>query len=395
MNGIRRRNGRAIRVAIVADYLEEGWPSMDLVAEMIAARLKVEAAGEFEPELLRPPMVLRLSKRGAGKSPLARKLFNADRVMNRFFDYPRYLRKVRSRFDIYHVIDHSYAHLTHALAPHRTVVTCHDLDAFESLLEPARMRRSIGFQIMARRILNGLRAAARIATDSAAIRNGLAASALLAAPNTRVIPIGVAPEFSSSADERADRAASVIVGPKTSESIEILHVSSTIPRKRIDVLLKVFATIRAEVPAARLIRAGGPFTDAQNELASALRIESAIVHAPFIERATLAALYRRAAIVMTPSQSEGFGLPLLEAMACGAPVLASDIAALREVGGAVAEYAPVGDIEAWAAAAMRLLDERDTATAADRRAAALARAAGFTWSATARQYAELYRELNG
>jgi len=390
LNGFPARNGRACRVAIVADYLEEGWPSMDLVAEMMTAGLKVEAAGEFEPELLRPPMVFRFSKRGAGKEPLARKLFNADRVMNRFFDYPRFLRQVRNRFDLYHVVDHSYAHLAHALSPHRTVITCHDLDAFQSVLDPARMRRSIGFRVMTRRILSGFRTAAKIGCVSEATRAEVVRQKLQPPDRTRVIANGVAPEFSPHPNERADWAASMIAGSQPAQSIELLHVSSTIPRKRIDVLLKVFAAVRREVTTARLIRVGGQFTEAQSELARALGVESAIVHAPFVERTTLAALYRRAAIVMAPSESEGFGLPVLEAMACGAPVLASDIAALREVGGNVAEYAPAGDVDAWTAVALRMLGERD---AADRRAAALARAAGFTWNATARQYAALYREL--
>jgi glycosyltransferase involved in cell wall biosynthesis len=394
LNGFPTRNGRACRVAIVADYLEEGWPSMDLVAEMIASNLRVEAAGEFEPELIRPSMIFRFSKRGAGKHPLARKLFNADRVMNRFFDYPRFLRQVRNRFDLYHVVDHSYAHLVHALAPRRTVITCHDLDAFQSVLEPARMRRSIGFRMMTRRILNGFRAAAKIGCDSEATHSEIVRQRLCRPDSSRVILIGVASEFLPHPDERADRAASSIAGSKAAQSVEILHVSSTIPRKRIDVLLKVFAAIRREYPAARLIRVGGPLTHTQNELARALGVESAIVHAPFVDRTMLAALYRRAAIVMAPSESEGFGLPVLEAMACGAPVLASDIAALREVGGNVAEYAPAGDIEAWTAAALRMLGERDAAIVADRRSAALARAAGFTWNATARQYAALYRELH-
>jgi glycosyltransferase involved in cell wall biosynthesis len=394
LNGFPTPNGRACRVAIVADYLEEGWPSMDLVAEMMTACLKIEAAGEFEPELLRPPMVFRFSKRGDGKHPLARKLFNADRLINRFFDYPRFLRQVRNRFDLYHVVDHSYAHLAHALFPSRTVITCHDLDAFQSVLDPARMRRSIGFRVMTRRILSGFRTASKIGCDSKATHSEILRQRLCRPDSSRIIPIGVAPEFSPKSDERADRAASMIAGAKTAQSIEILHVSSTIPRKRIDVLLKVFAAIRRELPAARLIRVGGQFTEAQSELARALGVESAIVQAPFVERTTLAALYRRAAIVMAPSESEGFGLPVLEAMACGAPVLASDIAALREVGGNVAEYAPAGDVEAWTAAALRMLGERDAAIAADRRAAALARAAGFTWNATARQYAALYRELH-
>ena len=70
---------------------------------------------------------------------------------------------------------------------------------------------------------------------------------------------------------------------------------------------------------------------------------------PFLRPAdrTLAAVYRRAALVLQPSEAEGFGLPVAEALACGTPVLASDLAVLREVGGEAAVYRAVGDVPAW------------------------------------------------
>ena len=381
------------RVAIIADFLEEGWPSMDLVAEMLCANLRVEAAGALTVELIRPSMARRFSRAKARSGAATRRLFNADRLLNRFFDYPRHLRRVRDRFDLFHVTDHSYAHLTHALDASRTVVTCHDLDAFESLLDPGRTRRSPAFRLMTARILSGLRAAARVGCDSDATAAELLRYRLTPAHRTRVIPMGVAPEFTPAPDASADRAAARIVGAPAADTIEILHVGSTIARKRIDVALRTFAAIRQEFPAARLIRVGGPFTPAQNALARQLGVAAAIVVAPFVDRTTLAALYRRAAIAITPSAAEGFGLPVLEAMACGAPALASDIAALREVGGGAVEYAPIADIAAWMAGATRILRERGTPGARERRAAAIAWAGRFTWGDTARRYAEVYRDL--
>ena len=106
---------------------------------------------------------------------------------------------------------------------------------------------------------------------------------------------------------------------------DLLHVGSTIPRKRIDVLLEVVAAVRRAEPGARLLKAGGSLTAEQERLARSLGLADAVVTLPFLTRRTLAALYRRAAVVLQPSEAEGFGLPVAEALACGVPIVASDL----------------------------------------------------------------------
>src|SRR5204863_273063 len=81
----------------------------------------------------------------------------------------------------------------------------------------------------------------------------------------------------------------------------------------------------------------------QQRLSRTLGLADHLVCLDDVDEPTLAALYRRAAIVLQPSEREGFGLPLIEAMACGTPVVASDLAALREVGGDAVRYCPVGE----------------------------------------------------
>ena len=88
-----------------------------------------------------------------------------------------------------------------------------------------------------------------------------------------------------------------------------------------------------------------------------------LVELPFVDRTTLAALYRRATLALLPSEREGFGLPLVESLACGTPVVASDIPALREVGGSAASYCPVADVSAWRDRILALVAERDKAPA--------------------------------
>jgi glycosyltransferase involved in cell wall biosynthesis len=108
------------------------------------------------------------------------------------------------------------------------------------------------------------------------------------------------------------------------------------------------------------------------------------------QEAALAPLYSNSVASLYPSRYEGFGLPVLEAMQCGAAVIASDIAVLREVGGSAAVYAPPHDAPAWAEAMRGLLLDRQWRES--RQAACLQRATAFGWRQTARQFRRLYEQ---
>src|SRR4029077_5854949 len=184
-----------------------------------------------------------------------------------------------------------------------------------------------------------------------------------------------------------------VLGPR--QGVELLHVGSTIDRKRIDVLLEVFAAVRAARRDARLIRVGGPFTGAQRAQARDHGIADAIAVLPFVDRGTLAAIYRRAALTLLPSEREGFGLPLVESLACGTPMIAADIPVLREIGGDAVEYCPLEDIPRWRDTIFALLNERerDPAKWRERRARGVARASEFSGSHSASRRAELYHAI--
>jgi len=373
---------------------------MDLVGEMLCAELKSRHSAALEVTRIQPAFVRRLS-RAAGERMRFNFVrfnhvrFNIDRALNRFFDYPRALRRLRSGFDLFHVVDHTYAHLVHELASARTMVTCHDLDAFRCLFASGAERRSLPLRMMARRTLAGMRKAARICCDSVATRDALIANAMVSTSRLVVIPNGVHPACSPRPDEAADAGAAHLLGPADPGVPEILHVGSTVPRKRIDVLLRVLATTQGQFPNLRLIKAGGGLTTDQRRLAKTLGLEDSIITMPFLERAVLAALYRRTAMVLMPSEAEGFGLPLIEAMACATPVLASDLPVLREVGADAAVYCTVADVSAWSAAVVAMLRERDGNPErwAERRAQAIHQASHFSWAAYADRCAALYREI--
>ncbi|MET0622152.1 MAG: glycosyltransferase family 1 protein, partial [Pyrinomonadaceae bacterium] len=380
---------------VVCDLREEGWQSMNLVADMLLGEVSVRGEGEFSPGRVCPPM-RRLFTRGRAASSAGRG-FNADRLLNRFWHYPRHLRKRRSEFDLIHVVDHIYAHLVHQLPPERTVVTCHDLDTFRCLLDPAAEPRSLPFRMMAGRVLGGLAKAARVICVSSFTRDGLLAHGLLPAERVSVVHNGVSPVYAPAPDEEADARAARLLGPRAGDgdAPEILHVGSTAPRKRLDVLLRVFGRVRREFPRARLVRVGGAFNASQLRLIESLRLTDSVVALPFLEERVLAAVYRRAALVLQTSEREGFGMPVVESLACGTPVLASDLAVLREVGGDAISYSAVADVEGWAEAAARLLAERrrEPERWAERRAKGLSHASQFSWSEYARQMVSIYRSL--
>jgi glycosyltransferase involved in cell wall biosynthesis len=391
-----------LRVAVLADFAEERWPSMDLVADALFDRLRTEYADQVAPVLVRPHFKRRFTRALVTNEArrFGRVRFNADRLLNRYFDYPRYLRRALDQFDVFHITDHSYAHLVPYVPQGRAIVTCHDLDAFRLVLEPSIATLSgrliaRPLRMIAERAMSGLRSAALVVCDSETTRDQLLRHRVVEAQRTITIPIGVAPVFSSLPDAQPDAKAASLLGPSGADALEILHVGSTIPRKRIDVLLRTFAAIREAHPAARLLRVGGPFTADQTALAREIRVHDAILELPFIDSAVLAAIYRRAAMVLITSEREGFGLPMIEAMACGVPVIASDLPVLREVGGRPPQFVPVGDVPGWTSAVLESIREHreDLLRWTARRAEGLAHAAGFSWSETACRYVQLYRQV--
>ena len=383
-----------VRVGVCADFREEGWPSMDRVADSLIACLARDHGGSVDAALVCPPFARRASRLSTGRAAL-----NVDRGWNRLWDYPRHAGRIAGQYDVFHVVDHSYSQLVLRLPASRTVVTCHDLDTFRSILDPQAEPRSVLFRAMTRHILAGLQRAACVTCDTTAVRDELVGRGLVPASRVVVAPIGVADEFSSAPDVDADReAARLMAAPgvhDASGAIEVLHVGSTVGRKRIDTLLMAIAETRRAFPQVHLVRVGGPFTLEQERLLRDLDLVQHVTVLPSLNDRWLAAVYRRAAMVVLPSEREGFGLPVIEAMASGTPVIASDLAVLREVGGGIAAHCATGDAGAWAREMTALLRERSDAPEqwADRRHRGIVWARRFTWAAFADRMARVYADL--
>ena len=164
----------------------------------------------------------------------------------------------------------------------------------------------------------------------------------------------------------------------------ILAVGARDPRKNTALLLEAYARLRAAWPGSAgvdLVLTGGWDGPAA----------PGVIALPRVPRETLIELYRQAAVFALPSLGEGFGLPVLEAMACGCPVVSSHAPALPEVAGDAALYFDPADADSLAAALRRVLE--DPAKAAAMRGAGLARAAGFGWDKAAAEMWDFFEEL--
>ncbi len=164
----------------------------------------------------------------------------------------------------------------------------------------------------------------------------------------------------------------------------VLHVGTVEPRKNIELLLRVWEAWTAEDPAApALVLCGrrGWKSGGLHEAFAAAEAAGWLRHPGYVDDDALAALYRRALAVVCPSLYEGFGLPLVEALAAGVPVLASDLAVFREVAGDAAVFLPADDAAAWRRALAELAG--DASLRARLGARGRERARAFDWAAAA------------
>lgn len=180
------------------------------------------------------------------------------------------------------------------------------------------------------------------------------------------------------------------------ETPYILYVGSIEPRKNLLRLLKAYAHLREwseqwhlVIVGARNIWKSTPVAEAVKKLG----MQDCVHFTGYIPEEDLPALYNAADLFVFPSLYEGFGLPVLEAMACGTPVVTSNTSSLPEVAGDAALLVDPYDVEAIAAAMQRILSVSDLA--ADLRQRGLERAKQFTWEKTARETIKVYERVLG
>ncbi|MCS6910399.1 MAG: glycosyltransferase family 4 protein [Anaerolineales bacterium] len=355
-----------MKVTLFRDLPSEGWPSMERYADELAAALRSLGCDVREYVLPRPFPRMR-GRVGA----LANHAW-------RYLVYPLAARTQRS--DVYHIADHSYAHLLYALDPRRTIVTCHDIAPMT--FDPPGLGLSHLFWQSSYQAM--LRAARIIAISHFTRQEVLSHSQY---PPDCITPIwyGLGRNFHERVDSAHLQALRERYAPKGQPLI--LHVGSCLPRKNVEFILKALPALLDLQPI--FAQVGGKFTPSQRHLLRTLGLQTCVIQTGPLTGSALTAWYQAADVFVFPSFYEGFGMPVLEAMASGTPVVCANTSSLPEVAGDAALLVDPHDASALAAAIRAVLSDRALRDELIRKG--LARSREFTWEQTARRTLDVYR----
>lgn len=273
-------------------------------------------------------------------------------------------------------------------APCPVVVSIHDL-SFEHLPETFHRRSRAQLRFTVRR---SARKAARVLALSEHARQDIISTYKIEPELVSAIPLAAPAHFQPVEDERELQRVRHTYGIAGSY---ILSVGSIQPRKNLPRLVSAYARLRQTMPASKLpqlVIVGrrawlyGETLKAIEEINS----RAPVIVTGYVPEADLPALYSGAICFVYPSYFEGFGLPPLEAMKCGAPVITGNRTSLPEVVGDAGVLVDPFDIDAIAAAIAKVIDDPDLRSSL--RASSLKRAKMFDWRETARQTLEVYRQ---
>lgn len=270
-------------------------------------------------------------------------------------------------------------------APMPLVVTVHDL-AF--LRYPERFHRAKAAYLKAAVSLSVRRARVIIAV-SEATKSDLMEVLGVTPDRISVVYSGADPMFRQLESDQREAFRRSHVGGKP----YILHVGTLEPRKNLGTLIRAFAGLaeRGYPHALVLVGSLGWMYDDLFREVSRLKIEQQVHFVDYVKPAELPLWYNCADLFALPSAHEGFGLPLLEAMACGLPAVTSEANALVELGGGACLTVEVGSEDALRDAMEKVLG--DPTLRALMREAGLRRSAGFSWAETARATAHVYESV--
>ncbi len=353
--------------------------------ELACALAQRFPADEFQliaPQAFDPAVVGRAQQENLSNLKLVNLKLKSVRGRWWSFYLPRYLR--RERLDLFHGTNYELPLWNRR----RCILTVHDLS---SLLYPELHRKQLARRMRLRLPL-AVKLAKAIITPTAAVKHELCS--LLKVKPAKVNAIHEAPRASFHSESRDE---CLRVADRLGIEKEfLLFVGTLEPRKNLITLLEAFTQIICETSLRpQLVIAGGEGW-LMDEAFSLMRDESIAERVRctgYLADADLRALYSSCRAFIYPSLYEGFGLPPLEAMACGAPVIASDVAAFQETLADAAVLVPSLDSRALAAAILEVLTNPQRQD--EMRAAGSKQAPQFSWTRTAELTREVYQSATG
>lgn len=271
----------------------------------------------------------------------------------------------------------------------RRVVTIHDL----AYLTHPHYALPSNVAYLTAVVPRSVRGADRVIAVSQRTADDLVERLAVPREKVHVIHLGISPAFAAERDEAAVEHVRRAYGLRAPF---VLAVGTIEPRKDYETLIKAFAAARSEPDGPKmLVIAGRPGWLYEGVYAAVerLKLGDAVKLLDYVPDADLPALYHAASAVAMPSIYEGFGIPVVEAMACGTPVVCSTGGSLPEIAGDAALLIPPGDVDALANALARILRDADLRTAL--RARGLERARHFTWERAAAEHVAVYHEAMG
>ena len=367
------------QLLLFRDFVEDRRLSMERYAAQLAAALGGALPAGWQLAEFRPSLPRALA---ALPVPARQRLRLA-----RYLAYP--LAAHGRPGDLNHVLDQGYGHLSYALPHARTVVTVHDL------IPLLRWKGAIRGVVRGRRpwlnelSLKALRRAAHLIAVSESTRRDLMRHLGCAPDRISVVYSGLDPSMRPLAppERQALRKKLGLPGPE----VRLILVTGEAFYKNLETSLAVLRRLgeRSEEPLM-LVRLGESSPVWQRSVATAGLTERVLAIAPLAD-ARMVELYNAVDCLLFPSWYEGFGLPVIEAMACGTPVVTSNAGALPEAVGDAAPMAAADDVGGLAELVEAVL--RDPATRQARIEKGLAQSARFSWSRAAAGTLRVYEKV--
>lgn len=368
-------------VLLIGNYALDRQHSMQQFAHLMRDGL---SAASVNVELVRPTAFF---GKMFGPSGLGKWLAYIDKYLL----FPWRLRSRLCRADIVHICDHSNAPYIPRSPRAPTVVTCHDLLAVRGGLgEQTDSPASFTGRMLQRWILRGLRRAAVIACVSKATAQDAERLVRKGQDSPKIDIVPLALNFDYRPISQAEVREVLRRIPNFDVDLPfVLHVGSNLRRKNREGVLRIFALAR-EKWNGRLVFAGALLTSQLVDLAKRLSIFDRIVQVEDPTAETLRALYNSAVALLFPSRFEGFGWPIIEAQACGCPVLCSNTGPMPEAAGDAGLLHAVEDEPGFAADLVRLTNPDERARWSEK---GLQNAKRFSRDAMIAHYIDIYRGL--